>query len=134
MDTALPPGPILPLIDELTDALVTGRVSPVGSSADGEPWGYWSCSIDRRDGEYAISEWRIVWPVYQVERLERIRLEESLSDLLAYCDQHAISRPEEIQVFRSSHQTIRRVAGAVGCPPAAPGPRCQRCLHAPCAR
>lgn len=99
MDTALPPEPILPLIDELTDALVTGRVSPVGMPDDAEPWHYWSCSIDRRDDGYAISEWRIGWPVYHVEGLEHIRLEEGLSELLAYCDEQGISRPRAIQVF-----------------------------------
>ena len=99
MEATLPPEPVLPLVDKLTDALVTGQARPVGMPADGEPWDYWSCSIERGDDGYAISEWRVDGQLSAVEGPEPIRLEDSLSELLTFCVEQGLTRPEEIQVF-----------------------------------
>ncbi|MCW4457355.1 hypothetical protein [Microbacterium sp. MPKO10] len=96
MELELDPEPFEPLIDELADALESGRVTVIGATDDDEPWVSFSCVIVRDDDGYAITELRTSVPIRNTEGWETIRLDESLTKLLDYCEQRGMSQPRQI--------------------------------------
>lgn len=73
----------------------------LGWHDSGLTWEYWTCHIRHGEDGYGLVEWRVEARVRSVEGGGQVRIEDKLTDLLAFCDTKGMAHPDEIQVFFS---------------------------------